>query len=475
MPFVKPATSPAPSSSMPSAQDEAALSSQPPPSGQVEPTLVGGPAGFLQRKQQSGAQRDARILSAALRRVGAGFGADEVAVFEVLSHRTPAQLAEASRAYTAEVGRPLMADLEAGLGSAERTRARGLIAGDTVQLHVETLRKHTLAALGTPADLVIRTLEGLLGDVLTQVRECFAVQLGRSLESAVLEIAVGVKRDEAMAFLQGRRDMAYAARLDGALALAWRAGEALAVIEGADGAALARLAAAYEARVGRTLRSDVAAKLTGPERDVAGALLSGDRLGADVARLQKALAVGSSSAERGPSAALALLVGCPVEQRAILAQAYATKCGLALRAEAAARFGEACAARVARVLADDLEEVDQVSVALEGWSAAPATIHRLLQGRSLEQLAALKAAFLRRERRPLEEEVQARLTGRDEFEVLLALEGPPATAQAQLAREQRRRDLERRGFITFAGRLVLDVVSGDGRGAEARPSASEQT
>jgi hypothetical protein len=481
----KPAARPSPrpavaSAPAPAARTATAPSSAPPPGAQAAQS-PGAPAVAPPPRPpattpatRAQAARDAQALHEALRGGLTGLGTDEARLFSVLQSRSPEQLAAVKEAYQQHYRRSLEADVRSDLSGGAERRATALLRGDVATATAERLAEQTRGVFSANPASVLETLEGVPHDVLQQAAEVFGRQHGTSLEAALRQALPAAREAEAVAFLGGRRDAAYARRVGTALG-SGRGDDALAVLQRLSPDQLPRFAETYRAQTGRALAGDVAALAPGHARDQAVALVGGNRDLADAVRLRQAVEGRFLGFGKDASGALAILEARPIAERAGLARAYQQRYGVDLATDLRQRFGGRDEERLTKSLAGRLGDIERLQIAMEGWGADASAIQAVLSGRTKGEAQALAANYLVKTGRPLESDLRDQLGGRDQFEALLALEGKPETPEQAVALARRRRDFERAGFLNSAGRLVLDVVSDSGRRLDGTVNEAERS
>lgn len=421
----------------------------------------------------SQAARDAQALYDAMRGGLTGAGTDEGKLFSVLAHRSSEELAAMTRVYKTHYKRDLSADLKSELSGPELNRATALLRGDAVQGEVERLRLSLTKTFGHGGDEVVAALSELSAEGLSQVSARYSQQFG-SLEKAISQALPHAQADEARALLKGDRPAALAARLDTALNLQSDADAVVALLGRVDPGSVKVLCAAYQARTGHALSGDLSSRLKGTHKDLAVALLAGNRAGADVARLRHAVEGRFWGLGKDATAALAILQGKKSpKERAALADAYKKKYGVDLRQDVAGRFGGREADRLAKSIEGKLDAVEQLQVSLEGWGADEDAILQVLSGLTRAEVTKLSADFKARTGKELKATLNEELGGRSRFDALLSLEGKPETPEQAVEQARRIREYERGGLKNFASRIIMDGVSGSGSRMDQTVASAE--
>ncbi|MBL9038797.1 MAG: hypothetical protein JNG84_09805 [Archangium sp.] len=418
--------------------------------------------------------RDAQALHAAMHTGLVGAGTNETAIFEVLERANPVHLDAVKAQYKAHYGRDLDNDLKKDLSGVEQRRARALLSGDVVGAAVEVLRAESGSIFSRDADELIEALEVLPPDQRAAVAARFQRETGDSLESRIKRTCRGSKETEALAFLNNQPSVAYAARLERQLGTKRSPEDAIEVLQRTHPASLPALATAYQKHTGRSLESDLTSSLKGPKRERALALLQADPVGATAAQLRDLADGGFLGFGKDGAGALALLEQVPPDQRAALTADYQKRYGRSLHDELVKRFGGRDEKRLVKALDGTLDDVERLRIAVKGAGTDSTAILAVLKDRTPSDAAALKAAYFARTGTPLEKDLTGDLTGRDEFEALLALEGTPQTPEAAVDQARRRRDFERAGVWNTISRLLMNVMSRDGQRLDRTVEQAEQ-
>jgi hypothetical protein len=416
---------------------------------------------------------DAQAIHDAFHGGMGGLGTNEEKLFGVLASRSPQHLAEVKRVYQQHFHRSLDADLSKELSGRDLSRATALMAGDGVQAQVEALKTATSGFFGTNTKELLSLLEATPPGAMKSVADRFGAQFG-PLDQALSRSLSGASRDEALALLTGNRPAATAANLDRSLNLDRNATEVLARLSQVPPDARSAVATAYQARTGKPLAQDLAAKLKGTEKDMAVAMAQGDTLGLKAAKLKHAVEGKFFGLGKDATAALAVLEGLSPQERAALQSTYQQKYGASLDADVVGRFGGREGERLQKAFAGTLDDVERVQIALKGWGADEKAIESVLGGRSKAQVQQLKADFQQRTGTSLDGAIEKELSGRARFEAQLALQGTPSTPEEQLSQAQQRRDFERSGIVNGVSRFLMDRVSDSGSRLDESTALAQQ-
>ncbi|MCU0696021.1 MAG: ADP-ribosyltransferase domain-containing protein [Myxococcaceae bacterium] len=466
-----PGTSPAapakkPEATAPVAAPKAGWTSQGPATSR--PTASGKPP-----PEASQLVADAQAIHDAFHGGVGGVGTNEEKLFGVLASRSPQHLAEVKRVYQEHFHRSLDTDLSRELSGRDLSRATALMAGDGVQAQVEALKSATSGFFGTNTKELLALLEATPPGAMKSVADRFKTQFG-PLDQALGRSLSGAARDEALALLNGNRPAATAANLDRSLNLNRNAAEVLARLSQLPPDARGAVATAYQARTGKPLAQDLAAKLKGTEKDMAVAMAQGDTLGLKAAKLKHAVEGKFFGLGKDATAALAVVEGLSAQDRAALKSTYQQRYGASLDADVVSRFGGREGARLEKAFAGTLDDVERVQIALQGWGADEKAIESVLGGRSKEQVQKLAADFQQRTGTSLAGAIEKELSGRARFEAQLALQGTPSTPEEQLAQAQQRRDFERSGVVNGVSRFLMDRVSDSGGRLDESTALAQQ-
>lgn len=416
---------------------------------------------------------DAQAIHSAFFGGMGGIGTNEDKLFQVLAQRSPQHLGEVKRVYQEHFHRSLDADLSSELSGRELSRATALMAGDGVQGQVEALKSATSGYFGTNTKELLSLLESTPPSAMKSISDRFGAQFG-PLDQAISRSLSGPARDEALALLKGNPAAASAAHLDAALNLNQKPAEVLARLSQLPPDAMAQVSKAYEARKGKPLAQDLAAKLKGTDKDMALAMVAGDTLGLKAAKLKHAVEGKFLGLGKDATGALAVLEGVSPQERGALQKTYQQKYGTSIEADVVQRFGGREGERISKAFAGKLDDVDRIQIALKGFGADEKAIDSVLGGRSKEDVAKLKADFQQRTGTSLDATIEKELSGRARFEAKLALQGAPTTPEEQLSQAQQRHDFERSGGFNAVSRFVMDRVSDSGGRLDEATKAAQQ-
>lgn len=100
--------------------------------------------------------------------------------------------------------------------------------------------------------------------------------------------------------------------------------------------------------------------------------------------------------------------------------------------------------------------------AVAGLGTDESAIRSVLEGRSSDEIAAIREDYRRRYGRDLVADLQGDLSGRDEFDATQALKGRPQTPEEALQRANERAAFEREGLLNAPSRVLMDLVNDEG-------------
>ncbi|KAK9674749.1 hypothetical protein K7432_016930 [Basidiobolus ranarum] len=159
----------------------------------------GGPSPGVSYTAQQ-ANQDAQALRSAMK----GFGTDEKAIIQIVSQRTPEQIATLSQAYKANYGK--------SLADAFRSETSGdfgyLLQGFAYpQIEFETKCIHeSIAGLGTDEDALIELLVGRTNSEMHSLKQCYRYMYNRDMEREIVSDTSRDFKRLLVALLQGGRD-----------------------------------------------------------------------------------------------------------------------------------------------------------------------------------------------------------------------------------------------------------------------------
>ncbi|MBN2358671.1 MAG: annexin, partial [Deltaproteobacteria bacterium] len=408
-----------------------------------------------------------------------GMGTDEKAIFSSLEGKTPAQVDEIRASYQEHYQRDLDADIKKELSGTELQRAESLLAGDQAAADRAALNK-AMEGWGTDEQQIFDTLEK--NDPAT-----FSPEYKAELRAHLRKELSGDALIRAEALLDGDRAQAEAAEMhaalnSGFLGIGKDTNSVIAGITDKSASELQAMEQSYNRLYGAQggdFRAEINKQLGGGERDLANALLDGeDQATIAAARLRKAMD-GMGTDEKAIRGILDG-AGSGVEE---IKAAYQQQYGRSLEQDLSKELSGLDEEQARSLLGTgELSDAERLNYAMKsgflGGGTDEAAIQEVLRGKSPEQIAQLKADYQARYGVDLETEFGREMSGRDKFEVDMAMRGSldaiqdeEARLQEALNRANERRDFERdSGF----GNAVLDVLSDDGERLDANTEKANQ-
>jgi hypothetical protein len=441
----------------------------PPKSKPATPAAAGLAAGAVKRGLQPAydAGRDAGKLYAAMHGGVTGLGTDEAAIHAVLRDKSTAEVSALRRAYADRYpGRSLDADLASELSGADLDRAKAAMAGRREQASAVGLQQ-ALGGMRSDAAAVFRTLEGKSPDELRRVQQAFQKRTGTPLSQALEKELSSADAARARALLAADPHRATAVQLRQAMAGVGTDEVAIHdTLAAVDPARRAAVETAYRKEFGTSLREDLARELSGADLDLARAFLDNDTPAAAAARVRRAIAGFGTDDD----AVVGAFAGTSPAERTQIEQIYRQRYGesldVALRGDLSGRdLAEARSAARRGTLSD----VERIERAMRGAGTDEGTLREVLKGKSTAEIAALDRQFRARNGgRSLEHTIGDETSGRDGFDLKLALRGEvdlstTAGLQEAVRRARETRDFERAGAGNVLGRAFTAFGnSGDG-------------
>lgn len=416
----------------------------------------------------------AKELYEAMHGGATGWGTDEPRLFRALEGKSPEQMSAIRREYRAHYRRDLDADVRSELSGAELSRAENLLRGDPAAADADRLH-HAMAGAGTDEAAIFSTLEGKDAGQIDAIRRAYSNKHGTSLDSAIDSELSGAERDRARALLRGDRAGAEAASLHEAISGA-----------GTDEAAIYRafdhksapereaIIRAYGQRYGsgpedRLLERRLRQELSGAELDRAEALVAGDQAGADAAKVRHAMTGGFLGLGTDTAAIQETFEGQDAASRQAIVSAYDARYGRTSGGRVVSDLDSALRSEMGdheygktRALIDrgQLSDTEQLYYAVAGAGTDEAAIRSALQGKSREEIDALRVQYRRDfPGRDLDADLRGDLSGRDSFDVSQLLRGKPRTLDEALERANERWTYERGGAANAISRTFMDRIS----------------
>nr|XP_056713231.1 annexin A6 isoform X1 [Euleptes europaea] len=146
------------------------------------------------------ADGDAKVLRKAMK----GFGTDEDAIIDVVTHRSNAQRQEIIKAYKSHFGRDLMADLKSEVGGALAKVILGLMM-TPAQYDAKQLKK-AIAGAGTDENILIEILATRTNQEIQAINAAYQEVYHKSLEDALSSDTSGHFKRILISLALGNRD-----------------------------------------------------------------------------------------------------------------------------------------------------------------------------------------------------------------------------------------------------------------------------
>lgn len=417
------------------------------------------PPGVVKRGVSSfNAGKEAGKLYAAMNGGVTGLGTDEAAIHATLRNVPPEHVPALRRAYADRYpGRSLDADLKSELSGLDLARAQAALAGKRDEADAIGLEQ-ALGGIRPNSAEVFSILEGRSPEHLRGVGEHFRQRTSRGLSETLDRELSSADAARAKALVAADPARATAVRLHEAMKGLGTDEQAVHdVLAGVDAGNRRAVESAYQQTFGRPLRGDLARELTGPDLHLATALLDNDRASAAAARVRLATAgLGTDEA-----AVMRAFDGTSPAEREKARRVYQARYGErlddALRGDLDGRELQE-ARTVAR--AGALTDVQRIERAVRGVGTDEGELRAVLQKKTAAEVAALDAQYQARNGgRSLRALVQEETSGRDQFDLEMALRGSVDVSTAEglveaAARARQTRDFERAGIGNALGRAL---------------------
>lgn len=406
-----------------------------------------------------------------------GYGTDEEHLFFAIDRQTSGSLDDIRRTYQHHYQRNFDADVLGDLSGLPRERAEQLLRGDQAGADATELYRAMaggLTGIGADAPAIFRTLEGRSPEDLAAIAAKYQSARGQGLDLALRSELSGDAQTRALALLRGDRAEADAARLHEAMKGGWTGigadqEEIDRTLEGRSAEERAELRAAYGRLYGGgeadLLASHLGEELSGPERDQALAAEQGDQAGADAARVRAAMKGGWTGIGADAGAIQDVFEGRSAAERRALIDRYESRYGRNAGGPglAADLQGELTQNQLAKtrtlIQSGALSDAERIHFALEGLGADGAVVNGTLQGKTREEIQALRLDYGARYGRDLDGDIAGELYGREAFDAQQALRGLPETPEQALQRAEEARAYERGGYANAISRAVMDDLA----------------
>lgn len=437
------------------------------PEAKAQPQAKPGPA-----KPQFDASKTASGLHKAMHGGLFGAGTDEDAIFKALEGRSPDEIKQIRAHYKEHYKRDLDADFKSEMSGKDLSRTQSLMKGDSAAANATALRQ-AMGGLGTDEKAVFSTLDGKSAKEREQIAAEYKKQTGRTLQADLKGDLSGSDLDRANALLKGDTAKSDAAKLRGAMAgLGTDEASIMKTLEGKSAKEREAIVNNYKKMYGTDLSKALKSELSGSQLTEAKALLAGDTVKADAAKLRTAMA-GMGTDE---DAINAVFAGKSAEERAKIQQEYKSTYGTDLHKALGKELSGNDLAKT-KILMEQgkLSDAQELKFAMEGMGTDEATVKRTLEGKSKEEIAKLKEDYRKETGRELTDDLKSDMTGRDLFDATQALKGKPTTLEESVERLNERHQYERGGDSNSFGRGVVDLFSDHGERLDQNVTASNES
>ena len=488
------------------------------------------PEELLQPGEQPPDMKMVNATAGEIRKAVNGIGTDEAAIMKALRGKSPAEIRAIMDQYKLIAGVDLRSSLRSELSGNDLMEANALLSGDPVKASVAGLRNGSEGA-GTDEQKIQDVLESIKDPkIRRQVMSEFERQTGTSLRNMIHDEMTGNQRDLSEALMEGDSVKASSVRLDEAAnggflssfsdgiadtfgvdrkQMRQSIGQSSPLLSGyqqlADGeigstslsvdreAIYAELEkiddpdvrkevlAGYEKRTGRSLTDSLKARSSAAENDVVNALVQGDMETAAAAKMKVASETFFGTDEKG---IYKQLEGKSKKQRDAIIAAYNGK----YTTDEQRRQGQ----DAFRTMLDsemsgmDLEKANHlvesgevppefaIKYAVDGGGTDEDGLRSVLEGKTTAEVDQIRRAYNEKYGPPngesFDERIKGELSGRDDFEIGLMLEGEPDPRdpnyyEKRLERQKRKYNFERgkdSGLFSAISRDVMDTFSDSG-------------
>lgn len=389
-----------------------------------------------------------------------GPGTDEAAIFETLRGKSKAELKALETSFKEHYGRSIQDQIRRDMGGMDREIALRHLAGDHVEANAMAIDRG-LGAIWDRSE-ALETLESANPKSRKAIARAYKTRTGRSLEADLRSRLSGVDQAKALSALKNDPTEAAVAELHQAMD-GWGTSEStIERVLSQDDLNMKEVKAAYQARYGHSLESELRRELSGSELTHALERLSGNRTRAEAANLHDKME-GWGTDEAGIES---ILKGKSKKEIAKLDAVYQEMYGRSIQSELNAELSGLDLERANRLMkGQDISTVQTLRSAMEGWGTDEAAIHAALKDKSKAQIDRIKREYKAETGRELAADLKSELSGRDLFEAEQALKGTPTTAKQAAERANERYDYERGGAGDF-GRGLTDLFYESGRIAD---------
>lgn len=385
-------------------------------------------------------------------------GTDEGGVYNALDGLSPTELVELQAVYTDHyAGANMRGKIEDDFSGKEETRALLHLEGKHAEasalgLH-EALYPSGEAYANNP-----RTMDyansGDIKEILSHHSEAeiaemsaaYEAEYGRPLDEDLARRMDDPKDSElARAQASGVKGQATAVKLHQALSGGTFGGadeaEIKEIMIGLSPKDAANVNQAYFDKYQQNLRSDLGEKLRGTDLDHALAAVDADPATAGAARIRDEI---DNWVMRDAEAVESTLTGKSAQEISQLKAAYAREYGSSLEADLSDKFGGEEATRIQDLLADGkLNPVRDIYKATDGAGTDEALLLGTLTGKTKDEIATIRQDLLTKYGTDLDQLVEDELSGRDNFDAKMMLQGKPESMEEAVAQLEERYQFER--------------------------------
>jgi hypothetical protein len=374
-----------------------------------------------------------------------GLGTDEDALLKALNGLTPEQAAKLKAIYADHYGRDLEKDLRRELSGNDLDTALKRLAGEKSKGDAHALNR-AMDGLGTDEKAIFDSLEGKTAQQIESIKKDYQARTGRSLENDLKRELSGDDFKRAQALLNGSAAQADAAKLGAAMnGLGTDEAAVNEVLRGKNPEQIAEIGREYKLLYGRDLAAALKDELSGDKLRQSEALMKGKGAQADAAALHDAMA-GLGTDE---DAICRTFQGKSAEERQAIRAAYREMYGVDLKDELRSELKDTEFRRAELLIENgELTDAQKLYFAMQGAGTDEDEIKATLEGKSKEEIEAIKREYATLDPRGLEAALQSELGGRDEFDGMQALKGEPTTGQELRDRLHAKREFETSGWFS---------------------------
>ena len=428
------------------------------PQEQAAPTKPKAPAPQTRSKTYD-PTKDAGALEKAMNGGMLGLGTDEETIMKTLRGKSKEEIELLKKNYKDHYGKDLDQQLKKELNSKELARAQDLMKGKTEKADAQRLKEAT-SGLGDDEEAIYETLKGKTPEQREVLKKEYKQLTGRDLNSTLKSRLSKSEYQRASSLLEGNNAKADAAKLKDALSGLGDDEEAVyQTLRGKSDEERAAIKKEYKQLTGQELSDRMTARLSKSEQNQALGLLEGNSAKADAAKLHDAMD-GLGTNEK---AIFSTLEGKSAEERAAITKAYKQQYGVDLEKQFAKEMGGNDLKRAGSLLKQgEVSDSLKLRHAMEGIGTDESAVKEVLQGKSKEEIAQIRASYKRETGRDLEKDLKSELGGRDQFDAMQALKGRPTSIDEAMQRMDERHAFERDGLGNKISNSVMDTVNDKG-------------